>query len=75
MEALISIETICSRYGCERHKAGKIMNQLPCFKVGNSRFAHEGDLLDWERGQMIYPISRERGQRTTDFRIPRRRAT
>lgn len=73
MEALVSIETICSRYGCERHKAGEIMDKLPWFKVGNRRFAHERDLTDWERGQMIYPISRERGQRTTEFRIERRR--
>jgi hypothetical protein len=49
------------------------MDKLPWFKVGNRRFAHERDLTDWERGQMIYPISRERGQRTTEFRIERRR--
>ena len=75
MEALVSIETICSRYGCERHKAGEIMDKLPCFKVGNRRFAHEKDLTAWERGQMIYPVSREKRSNITDFRIPRRRAT
>ncbi len=75
VEALVSIETICSRYGCERHKAGAIMDKLPWFKVGNRRYAHESALMDWERGQMIYPISRERVQKTTEFKIPRRRAT
>lgn len=74
MEALVSIETICIRYGCERHKAGKIMDKLPWFKVGASRFAYERDLTDWEREQMIYPISRERVQRTTEFRIARRKS-
>jgi hypothetical protein len=73
MEALVSIETICTRYGIERHKAAEIMDKLPCFRVGNKRFAHEKDLTAWERGQMIYPISRERVQRTTEFRIERRR--
>ena len=75
MENLVSIETLCSRYGCERHKAGAIMDKLPWFKVGNRRFAHERDLTDWERGQMIYPISRERGQKTNFVIERRRRAT
>jgi hypothetical protein len=73
MEALVSIETICTRYGVERHKAGEIMDKLPCFRVGNKRFAHEKDLTAWERGQMIYPVIREKTQKVTNFVIERRR--
>ena len=75
MEALVSIETICSRYGCERHKAGTIMDKLPNFKVGNRRFAHERDLIDWERGQMNYPAIREKITRVSDYRIQRRKSS
>ena len=75
MKDLVTIEAICDRYQCERHKASAIMYKLPFFRVGNRMFAYQKDLDEWERGQMIYPIvkgarKKEEGQ----FFIPRRKA-
>jgi hypothetical protein len=73
MEALVNVETICSRYGVERHEAGRIIRKLPsCFKVGRRMYAYERDLSAWERDQMETPVFRE--TKIREFKIPRRAA-
>ena len=75
MKDLITIEAICDRYQCERHKAATILYKLPHMKVGNRLFAYKRDLEEWERGQMNYPAAKGvRTQKGTQYRIPRRRA-
>ena len=75
MKDLITVDGICARYHCERHKASRIMYSLPFFRVGNRLFAYASDLEEWERGQMVYPIAK--GVKKTQqipFLIPRKRA-
>ena len=74
MKDLITIDIICDRYKCERHKAATIMYKLPFFRVGNRLFARASDLEEWERSQMIYPVTK--GVRTAKepLLIPRRKA-
>ena len=76
MKDLITIEQICDRYGCARHKAGAIIHRIPHFVVGKRLFAAAADLEAWEREQMVYPLPK--GVRTkqtpTAFVIPRRKA-
>lgn len=76
MKDLITIETICTRYGCARHKAGDIIRRIPHFQVGKRLFAAASDLEAWEREQMIYPMPKgvRTKQNTTQFVIPRRKA-
>ena len=76
MKDLITIEMICDRYGCARHKAGDIIRRIPHFTVGKRLFAAAADLEAWEREQMVYPITKGvRKQPTaTAFVIPRRKA-
>lgn len=75
MKELVTVDTICTRYGCERHKAASIIRNLPYFRVGKTLMAYAGDLEEWERGQMVVPI--RKGVRTatkTPWAIPRRKA-
>lgn len=58
MKDLVTIDTICDRYQCERHKASTIIHRIPHFPVGNRIVAYAADLEEWERGQMIYPITK-----------------
>lgn len=75
MKDLITIDIICDRYSCERHKASAIMYKLPFFRVGNRLFARASDLEEWERSQMIYPVTKGvRKQSETPYLIPRRKA-
>ena len=76
MKDLITIDMICDRYQCERHKASAIMHKLPHFPVGNRLFAKAADLEEWERGQTIYPIIKgaRKKQENGPYLIPRRNA-
>ena len=75
MEKPITIDKICARYGCERHRAAAIMRQLPRFKPAKKWIAYERDLEEWERGQMIYPLPKGgRKPKETLYAIPRRKA-
>ena len=74
MKDLITIDIICDRYKCERHKAATIMYKLPFFRVGNRLFARASDLEEWERSQMIYPaVKGVRNRKETPYLIPRRK--
>lgn len=63
MNELVTIDTICTRYQCERHHAGAIIRKIPHFKVGNRLMAYERDLDNWEREQLIYPLPKGAGLR------------
>lgn len=76
MKELVTVDTICTRYGCERHKAASIIRNLPHFQVGKSLKAYAEDLEAWERSQMVVPITK--GVRpkpmAQQWTIPRRKA-
>lgn len=75
MRELVTVEIICTRYGCDRHKAASIIRKLPHFRVGNMLKAYAADLEDWERGQMVVPIKKGVRQPTkAQWTIPRRKA-
>ena len=76
MKELVTVDTICDRYGCERHKAADIIRRIPHFTVGKRMFAAAADREAWEREQMVYPITKGvRKQPTpTAFVIPRKKA-
>lgn len=75
MKDLVTIETICDRYQCERHKASAIIHRIPHFPVGNRLVAYAADLEEWERSQMVYPITKgARKKEEGQFFIPRRKA-
>lgn len=76
MKDLITIEQICDRYGCARHKAGAIIRRIPHFQTGKRVFAYAADLEAWEREQMVYPLPKgvRKAQQPTAFVIPRRKA-
>lgn len=76
MKDLITIEAICDRYQCERHKASMIIYRLPFFRVGNRLFAYQRDLEEWEQGQMVYPVAKGvRKPKETPYLIPRRKTS
>lgn len=72
----ITITDICNRYDCDRHLGGKIMRQIPHFKVGKEWRAHQADLEAWEREQMIYPMPKgvRQPKQPIPFVIPRKKA-
>ena len=76
MKDLVTLEMICDRDGCARHKAGDIIRRIPHFRVGKRLLAAAADLEAWEREQMVYPITKGvRSKPTaTAFVIPRRKA-
>ena len=76
MKDLITIEGICARYGCERHKAGSIIRKIPHFMVGKSLMAYAADLEAWEREQMVYPMKKgvRQPKQPIPFVIPRKKA-
>ena len=76
MKDLITIEGICARYGCERHKAASIIRKIPHFPVGKRLCAYADDLEAWERGQMVYPMPKgvRQPKQPIPFVIPRKKA-
>ncbi len=74
MKDLVTVEMICSRYGCARHKGAEILRALPHFRVGNRLFARSSDLEAWERSRMTQPVEKGVREPKTPYLIPRKRA-
>lgn len=74
MKDLVTVEMICSRYGCARHKGAEILRQLPYFTVGKKLFARSADLEAWERDRTMYPLPTGRRKAAEPHLIPRKRA-
>lgn len=55
MNALLTIEDLCTRYRCARAKAAQIMNAVPHIKVGKRLLVNERDLAQYERDILRYP--------------------
>lgn len=70
MNVLVTVETVCERYGVERHTAGKILRSIPHFRIGNKLCAHEQELHEYEMGRMQYP---SKGVKTSQPRLLQRR--
>jgi hypothetical protein len=73
MSNIITIDDICARYRCERHKAASIMRKLPYFRVGKQLFCYERDLEHWEQSRMEYPAVKTEWKHAVQ-RIERRKA-
>lgn len=76
LQALLTTEKVCERYGFERHTLTKLIreNQILCMRVGNKNLFRECDLLEFEERCMAYSEPRERRTASRPFRIERRRA-
>ena len=69
MKDLITIDIICDRYQCERHIDDITWNDLDM----NRLFARASDLEEWERSQMIYPVTKGVRKQSETHLIPRRK--
>ena len=72
MNDLVTVDTVCARYGIEQHAAGRILHRIPHFKIAGKLCAHEMDLHEYEMSLMQYPVQtvkKSAGSHT----IPRRK--
>ncbi len=73
MTELLTVTDVMERYNIERHSAGKIIRQLPYFKIGNKLFIRSNDLYEWERNRTFYPVV-SLPRRKASVRLERRRS-
>ena len=74
MNALLTIENLCTRYRCGRAKAAQIMSSVPHIKVGKKLLVNERDLAQYERYILRQPAIKPGRRNPEPHLIPRRTA-
>lgn len=75
MNALLTIEDLCTRYRCGRAKAAQIMTKLPHIKIGKRLLVDERELAQYEKDILRYPaIKPDRRKEVGPHLIQRRTA-